>query len=139
MTNARQSRRTQSVPEQPTGTPVLTAKQFIKQYIRNQIILMDGMVQMIVNGDIVLDEDGADALIEGIMGHWMSLDDPDFKTQMRAQAAMFLDELLEAVYAARHGVAPESKEEVPPVQESPGYTELAVEVLKTVRSIWGRS
>lgn len=140
-----QSQRTRSVPDDSSGSavPRLSAKEFLRQYIRSQTGIMEGMVQMLLRGEIQIDEAGADEVIDRIMQKWMASDDPDFKLQMKAQAAMFLDELLEAYYAARNGTQDDLSDEAPQVASvpgaAPGYLDVTIEVIKTIRSIWGKN
>lgn len=133
-----QSQRTRSTSE-PSTVPRLTAKEFIRQYIRNQRAMLETMARLIVNRELELDSNGADELIDKIMDEWMNHTDPDFRLQMKAQAAIFLDELLECVHAATHQDSDEDRESSrPKVSVSENVATITVEVLKTVRSIWGK-
>jgi hypothetical protein len=117
----------------------ITAPEFIRQYIKMQTELMDGMVQLMMKGEIQLDETDADVLIDTVMNQWLAQEDPDFAAQMQAQAAMFLDELLEAYYAASHGADDRfpAAQSGQPQGPSPVMT-ITMDVLKTIRAVWGR-
>lgn len=107
------------------------------------------MLECIHNGEIVLrqsNDDEADNLIEDIIGNWESKEEPDLDSHMEVCGAIFLWSLLDQLYGES---LEESDEDSTADSRSRARTvtsayqpdkriELAFDVLKTVRAIWGK-
>lgn len=124
-------------PAEPTKP--MTAAVFVREFAARQKPLLEAMRDSIQRGEVHL-EFGAksDRHVERVITAWCDDDEPDIDQHMRMLGAVFLVALYDELYAAD---APSEGEIFDADNSAPGYgasaADVAVEVLRTIQSIWG--
>lgn len=121
----------------------LTPQEFIQNLATKQNELLMSMVQCIQNGEFSLDVDDCDEVVDSIVEVWCEQQEPDYGNHLKMLSAVFLWALLDQVEQINVTGEPrgmsfdDSELDFDKVQYHPGVV-ITLEMLKTVRSIWGQ-
>ena len=132
--------KTPSPPRPPSAMPAAT---FVREFARRQNELMQTMLTQISAGEIaVADTPVTDQLIENTISQWCQLEEPSLNLHLKMLGAVFLWALLDEAYKREAGAA-SNDNDAPDGEESDEprpatAADVAVEAMKTIRSIWGK-
>src|SRR5690349_5388197 len=121
----------------------MPAATFVREFARRQNELMQTMLTQISAGEIaVADTPVTDQLIENTISQWCQLEEPSLNLHLKMLGAVFLWALLDEAYKREAGAA-SNDNDAPDGEESDEprpatAADVAVEAMKTIRSIWGK-
>lgn len=118
----------------------LTPQQFIQEFVKKQNELLIATAQCLENGEIeIVGVEYADDVIDTIVENWCEFIEPDIPLHLQMTAAVFLWALLDQMETDDGADSDENQPGRYAANDTthPGFT-VAVEILKTVRSIWGK-
>lgn len=122
----------------------LTPEKFIQEFVKKQNELLQATAQCIEKGEIeLIGVEYADEIIETIVDEWCEQQEPDITTHLKMNAAVFLWALLDQL--DENDIIDNDNDNNGNFRDAanmngdthPGFV-VAVEILKTVRSIWGK-
>lgn len=124
-----------------TPPPPLTPQAFIVQMQQALDKLMVGFMKDFETAGVEFDEDETDELITLIVNQWCEKETPDYELNLKMCAAVYLSSVLDCMYGE------EDEPEKQPLQGKPRNdnsqhkspaVELGLDLLKTVRSVFGK-
>ena len=119
-------------PQAPETRP-MTAAVFVREFAARQRQLLDALRDQIERGEVQLESGAkADRHVERVVSAWCEDAQPDTDAHLRMVGAVFLIALYDELYAA--DTQDEDTDEEP---ERATAADVAVEVLRTIQSIWG--
>lgn len=125
-----------------SNSPKMTPQQFIADYAKKQTELLAGLMQCVKDGEIRIDDSQAtDEYIATIVDAWCEQEEPRLDMHMKMSGAIFLWALLDQVYGVDEPSTPgvnATQDPFADIMNHPGIV-VGLEVLKTVRAIWGKN
>lgn len=122
-------------PPKPTMTP----QDFIVQVSEALDKLMVGFLKDFKESKVEFNEDEADELITLIVNQWCEQEEPDYESNLKMCAAVYLLAVLDCLYGDE--IEP-NKDYIPPEpkQQRAGATviDLGIDISKTIRSVFGK-
>ncbi len=110
---------------------------FTKRLCAKNNELLEGMLTGIQNGELELEiEDGIE-YAENIIEDWCDTERPHRQQHLKMVSALFVVMLSEELLAENLDDEHDRDPEPPSSNGRPGIPELTIEVLRTVRAVWG--
>ena len=124
------------VRKEKAKKPSVSLDEFAKRLCTKNNELLEGMLIGIDRGELELEIDDGIEYAETIIEHWCDTQRPNRQQHLQMISALFVVMLAEELLTEDL----DSDDEAPSPHGSPprpGFPELTIEVLRTVRAIWG--